>query len=271
MPELLFFIKIAATAAVVVGLSLLAEYVSPKAAGILSGYPTVSAIILFFYGLEVNPEFAAKSAEYNIIGISGVLFFVYFYYRASLLFKKYNVLLSSLTAILGYFFVIWLLHFIEVNKYVAVLIPVGFSFVFIYLLKDLEDVKIKEKIKTNYKVLFLRASFAVTIILIVTSIPELVGERWAGLFSAFPSTIFPLMLIVHVTYSKEHVFTVIKNVPVGLFSVITYSLAASIAYPLYGIYWGTLLALGVATVYLLAYARLRNTTANNRDSRELKS
>ena len=137
--------------------------------------------------------------------------------------KRFNIILSTLTALVGYFIVVWLLHYIELNRYIAVLIPISFSLLFIYLFKNIENHKINNKVKVDYKVLLLRAGFAVLIILIITSIPELVGTKWAGLFSAFPSTIFPLILIVHFTYSKEHVYTIIKNVPIGIFSVIIYS------------------------------------------------
>ena len=53
------------------------------------------------------------------------------------------------------------------------------------------------------------------IILAIIATAQLVGSRWAGLLSAFPSTLFPLILIVHLSYDKTHVHTIIKNVPTG--------------------------------------------------------
>jgi hypothetical protein len=91
------------------------------------------------------------------------------------------------------------------------------------------------------------------IILIIIATARFVGSRWAGLFSAFPSTLFPLILIVHLTYDKVHVHTIIKNFPQGLGSLITYLLCVSIVYPASGIYIGTLISLAAATIYLLVY------------------
>ena len=256
MIEFLFLIKLIVAIAFVIGLSVLAENVSPKVAGILSGYPSGSAITLFFFGLEVNPEFAAESAVYNMIGLSATLSFVYIYYIASKHFKKYNILLSSLCAIIGYFIIVSLLQLIEINKYIAILIPIAFSFLYIYLFKSIKNINIQTKVKLNYRILFVRAFFAALIILVITSVPKFVGSTWAGLFSAFPTTLFPLMLIIHYTYSKEHVHTVIKNVPIGMFSLIIYSLTISIVYPLFGIYIGTLISFGVATIYLVVYKKI---------------
>lgn len=257
MFELLFFIKLIVAVIVVVGLSLLTEHVSPRVAGILSGYPTGSAILLFFYGLEESPEFAAKSAVYTMIGVAASLSFIYFYYKASKNIHRNNILWSSAIAIAGFFIVIGLLHFIELNKFISILIPVIFSFLFIYLFKEIKNTKIGEKVKLSYKVIFIRAFFAGLIILLISGVPKLVGPAWAGLFSAFPTTLFPLMLIIHYTYNKKHVYTIIKNVPAGMFSLIIYALSVSIVYPLYGIYLGTLFSYMLATIYLIAYLKIR--------------
>ena len=263
VPELLFLIKLIVAIAFVIGLSLLAENVSPKVAGVLSGYPTGSAITLFFFGLEVNPEFAATSAVYNMIGLSAALSFVFIYYIASKYFKKYNILFSSLFAILGYLAIIGLLHLIEINKYIAILIPIAFSLLCVYLFKDIKNINIQTKAKLNYKILFVRAFFAALIILLITTVPKFVGPSWAGLFSAFPTTLFPLMLIIHFTYSKEHVHTIIKNVPIGMFSLIIYSLSISIVYPLYGIYLGTIISFGAATLYLIVYNKIKSVISKH--------
>ncbi|NRR90702.1 hypothetical protein HSX10_03890 [Winogradskyella undariae] len=262
MPELLILIKLIVAILFVIGLSILAENVSTKIAGILSGYPSGSAITLFFFGLEVSPDFAAESAVFNMIGLTATLSFVYIYYMASKFFTKFNILLSSLSAILGYFAIVSLLQLIDVNKYIAILIPVTFSFLYIYLFKKIKNVNIQTKAKLNYRILFVRAFFAALIILLITSVPRFVGPNLAGLFSAFPTTLFPLMLIIHFTYSKEHVHTIIKNVPIGMFSLIIYSLVISIVYPLFGIYVGTIISFAAATVYLLIYRKLKSITVN---------
>jgi hypothetical protein len=257
MFHLLFLIKLAVAVIVVVGLSLLTEHVSPRVAGILSGYPTGSAILLFFYGLEKGPEFAAESAVYTMLGITASISFIYFYYRASKKFQRYNILWSSLVAISGFLIVIGLLHFVQFNKFIDILIPIIFSFLFIHLFNEIENTRISEKVNLSYRIIFIRAFFAGLIIVLISSAPNFFGPAWAGLFSAFPTTLFPLILIIHYTYDKKHVHTIIKNVPVGMFSLIIYTLSVSIVYPLYGIYWGTLFSYLLASIYLVVYQQIR--------------
>ena len=123
----------------------------------------------------------------------------------------------------------------------------------VYLFREIKNVTIQNKIKLTPKVLFLRAFGAAIIILIITGTAKCVGVRWAGLFSAFPITLLPLILIVHLIYDKEHVHTIIKNFPPGLGALIMYSLSVSVVYPISGIFVGTLISLAAATIYLLVF------------------
>ena len=250
--------KIIVSVFAVITLSLIAENVSPRVAGILSGYPLGAAITLFFYGLEISPEFASKSIVYTLIGLIATQSFVYFYFKASLYFKRYVILFSSIVSFAGYFFVAWLLHFINSNMLLSLIITIASIFFFIYLFKEIRNVKIENKIKLTPKVLFVRAVLSASIILIITGMAGLIGLKWAGLLSAFPITLFPLILIVHFTYDTAHVHTIIKNFPIGLGSIIIYSVTLSIAYPAIGIYLGTALSFVTATIYLLVYGLASN-------------
>ena len=249
----ILFIKLIVSITLVLTLSAVAEHVSPRAAGLLAGYPAGATITLFFIGLDISPEFAADSAVYTMMGLVATEVFVYCYFKSTLYFKRFSIVISSVFAIIGYFIVTWILHYVRLNKFLAALIPVASIFVFVYLFRQIQNTIIENRVKLTPKILFLRAFLAGFIILIIIGTAKFVGSRWAGLFSAFPSTLFPLILIVHLTYDKAHVHTIIKNFPLGLGSLITYSLCVSIVYPTSGIYIGTVISLAAASVYLLLY------------------
>ena len=251
--ESILFVKLFVSVILVLTLSAVAEHISPKAAGLLAGYPAGAVITLFFFGLDISPEFASESAIYTMMGLIATQVFVFCYFKSSLYFKKCSIAVSSVFAIAGYLMVIWLLHYIKLNKFYAALLPIASIFVFIYLFRKIENATIRERVKLTPKILFLRAFLAGFLLLIIIATAKFVGSRWAGLFSAFPSTLFPLILIVHITYDKAHVHTIIKNFPQGLGSLITYLLCVSIVYPVSGIYIGTVISLAAASVYLLVY------------------
>jgi hypothetical protein len=127
-----------------------------------------------------------------------------------------------------------------------VLFPLISIPVFNYVFKKIDDTKIENPVRAGPKVLAIRAVAAALIILAVIEVASFVGPEWAGLFTAFPTTTFPLILIIHYTYGAKHVHTIIKNFPIGLASLLGYSLTVSFVYPAFGIYYGTLAALAVA-------------------------
>jgi len=92
-----------------------------------------------------------------------------------------------------------------------------------------------------------RLIFTEVLVLVVTEFADIVGPGWAGLFSAFPVALYPLVFLLHREYGPETARTVLGNFPYGLCSFIAYALTVSLLYPLYGLVLGTLLGFAVAT------------------------
>ncbi|MEW5955346.1 MAG: hypothetical protein AB1626_02285 [Candidatus Micrarchaeota archaeon] len=250
----LLAVKLFIAVAVVVVLAVIAEHISPKLAGLISGLPTGSLITLFFIGLDNGALFASNTAIYNMIGIIAMQAVLFFYYAASARFEKHALLYSAACSVVGYLGVASLLQFVPSDAILAVLLPLASIPLFIYLFRKIEYRKVEKKVKLSVQVLFWRALAAGLLILAVIEIASFVGPKWAGLLTAFPNTTFPLILIVHYTYGAKPVHAIIKAFPTGLASLIAYSLAVSVTYPLFGIYWGTAAAFTVAmAVFAVIY------------------
>jgi len=132
--------------------------------------------------------------------------------------------------------------------------------------RGIRDVNVTRSVRLTPVVLLLRAAFAAGIIVAITAAAQAVGPAWAGLFSAFPTALLPLVLIVHMTYGKAHVHTIIKNFPHGIGSLVAYGVSVSYLYPAWGVGWGTLTAFGIATVYLLIYGAVAGRRLRPRNS-----
>ncbi|KPA19468.1 conserved hypothetical protein, membrane, partial [Candidatus Magnetomorum sp. HK-1] len=94
----LLFYKILLTSIIVVCLAFVAEHISPKWAGLLSGCPTGTAITLYFYALENGLTFAGESAIFNVIGLVAMQMFIFCYYISGLFIEKFKILFSILSA-----------------------------------------------------------------------------------------------------------------------------------------------------------------------------
>ena len=257
----LILTKILVSAGVVVGLSLVTEHVSPKVAGILAGYPLGAALSLFFIGIENGRGFAAQGAIYTLGGLSASLVFVYCYFRVSSVVRRFELLISTVVAIAGFLVAARVLSQFDLGVGKAFLITVGSIGLFYYLFKQIPNVLVKNRVSFTPAVLAIRASTAALIILLITGIAKWVGPTWAGILSAFPVTLFPLLILVHMAYGREQVHTIIKNFPLGLGSLIVYVISVRFSYPAIGVGLGTALSIGAATIYLMIFAFIsrRNT------------
>src|SRR5512143_1216786 len=178
--SLFLIAKIGVTIGMVLTLSLVAERVSPRVAGVLSGYPLGAAIALFFIGLEISPEFAARSAVYTLAGLAASQVFVYGYLVASARFSRRSVLAGSAAALSGYFAAAWLLHLIPFSRAAAALTAVGSMFLFAFLFRNIPDLAIARSVRFTVAVFLLRASLAAAIIVAITAAAQAVGPAWAG-------------------------------------------------------------------------------------------
>nr|WP_319775870.1 hypothetical protein [uncultured Sphaerochaeta sp.] len=252
----MIIIKISAAVGMVVCLSLLAEHVSPRFAGIFSGYPLGAAISLFFIALEISPRFAADSAIYTVGGLLGTQFFVFAYFLISSRMrgtcKAIDIPFSTAGGLAAYFLSIAVLRQFSLNIFSAFIVGVLGILLFDRFFRRVANVKITNHVKPSLRLLTARATVAAIVVLSVTSSAKIIGPRWAGLFAAFPMTMLPLIVIIHATYQLEHVHTIIKNVPKGLGAALTYSMVIALTYPGLGLIWGTLAGYFLATIYLIA-------------------
>lgn len=256
----LLLAKIIITTIIVLILLFLAEKISPQVSGIISGVPTGTAIILFFYALEQGTRFVLQSSLFNLVGMVAIHAFIYFYLIFSNKNKLSNIIFSSLMGLAAYFLTISVLKRFEYSLFSAIILPLGSILFFNHLFRKIKDLSIKNNIKIGPKIIFIRVIVASLAIIVITSVAEAVGPGWAGLLSAFLTTIFPLLVIVHSTYGKEQVHTIIRNIPKGQVAVIIYVLSIIFLYPRVGVYLGTLISYLFVFVYLLLLFRYTKMT-----------
>ena len=257
-------VKVLVSILVVVVLSLIAEHAGPRVAGVVSGYPLGAAISLLFIGIEISPAFAARSAVFTAAGLTGTVAFVAGYLlglRAAEGRRRLPALgIALLPALAAYGLTAWGVSLVSINRGSALVIAMASMILADRVFRTIPDTAIHARIQLGFGVTLLRAVFAALVILAITTAARAVGPEWAGLFSAFPITMLPLLVIIQFTYQPAHVRTIIKNIPRGLGSLLIYALVVATTYADLGIVWGTLLGYLAATLYLvmIEYRRSRS-------------
>lgn len=254
--SLLFVAKVVISVAMVMGLTLIAENVSPRIAGILSGYPLGVAIALFFVGIENGPVFASKSAVYTTAGFCASLALVVAYHWAAMRVVRHQVLLASTSSVVVFLMVAAVLRDIPFVLWSGVGLTGCMIFLCRWRFRHIENVVIEKRVQLTLPVALVRGFAAAAMVLVITGLARIVGEKWTGVFSAFPVTLFPFLVVIHLTYGWAQTQVVIKHFPAGMGSLLVYTATVAMAYPRYGVVTGTLLSFLLATLYLVIFFAL---------------
>lgn len=246
----MILVKLLVTVVIVSGLALIAEYGSPRLAGLLSGFPTGSSITLTFIALELGPEFASKSALHNIAGMPAMLTFLLVYWLASSRWPKAALFLAPLSAALAFFGVAALLHGLNLPPAPAIALSAGLVLLFQRLFLRIPEAAIERRIHLGWGPLAFRALVAAAAVLGITGAASAVGPAWAGLLTSFPVTVFPLLIILTYTYGPGPAQSVVKHIPRGLWALMAYTLTIWLAAPAWGVLWSTLAGLAAAVLLL---------------------
>jgi len=229
---------------------------NPRISGILAGLPVGSAITLLSFALEHGTSYVTDVALYNIHGLFAALAFSIGYYISTFYKGKFEVFLSLIISFLSYLIIAFILAYIPPHIIFTPLIVIFLMTISAIYFSKKENFSIDKKIKTSISDIFFRIFLTISIFLIVTSLPKYVPSNIAGIFSAFPSVLLPLLLIIHFRHSNLQARTIIKNTPFGLSSVVIYSLVVYLTYEKFGIALGTIIALFCSVSYVFLQGKI---------------
>ncbi|SHF76144.1 hypothetical protein SAMN02745148_03470 [Modicisalibacter ilicicola DSM 19980] len=249
--------KLLISVGVVLGLSMIAERVSTRVAGLLSGYPLGTAIALFFIGLELSPEFAAESAVHTLAGFTSTLALGGGYLLCGRQDGVRGVLTGTAGGLACWLAVSALLAQVDFNRLSGTLTTLTAIALFTWLYRHVVDTRATARGGFSWWALAFRSALAAAIIFLITGLAHVLPSAWAGILAAFPVTMYPFLVILHLTHGAAPVATVIKHYPAGLGSLLWYALCVSLTYATLGPALGTLLGFVVATLWLLLWMRLQ--------------
>ncbi len=249
-------IKILVTSLMVLGLSWLSERVSPRVAGVFAGLPLGIAVSLFFIGVEQGPSFAAAASLSSIGGLGAAVVFCYAYWRFSATLRRWNVVLTSVLSLPVFLAAAALIGMLPQNRWLLTAVTLVITGAALFEFRGIAETNPadRKQVKVTPTILFVRTALATAIVLAITGLASVIGEKWAGLLSGFPITLYPVLLIVHATYSEREAHGIIQAFPYGIGSLVICAFAGSYLLVPLGVYWGMALSILLAAAYLTVVA-----------------
>lgn len=245
--------KMGLSIGMVLGLGTIAVRASPRVAGLLAGYPLGTSLALFFIGLELSPGFAIQSAVHTLAGFTASMALGAGYLATGRQPGIKGVLSGLAGGLLAWLAVSSVLAQFSFTRVTGTLVTLVAIAAFSWLFRTIPDVKSPASRAFSWPALAARAALATLIIFIITRLAHWLPPAWAGTLAAFPVTMLPFLLILHLSNGPQPVATVIKHYPMGLGSLLSYTLCVSYTYTTLGLLWGTLAGFVTATLWLLSW------------------
>lgn len=243
----------------IASITLIAERASPRLAGILMALPTITFFSLLFMALEHGVEFAGSAAMWNPLGIvADVVFLELFVLGTRISTGNRALIIALLLAFAGYFSGIFLLRFLPLENGFQALALLWLSCIAAYIsFRKLADIKFDSRAIASWQQILFRGSFGGIVISGVIFLGDVAGSLWGGIFSSFPGTITPVLILLYSSHGREMTDSVIRDSPIGLAGTGLYSCMIWLLYPVGEILSGTLGAILILIAFLLTISFFR--------------
>ncbi|MCZ8515463.1 hypothetical protein O9H85_24270 [Paenibacillus filicis] len=267
----LVLIKLVLSVLIIVGLAEISKRISPQIGGIISGLPLGTGLSIYFISFEQGVDFTIKGVPWGIAGLSASILFCVIYLLVSRMKESTNRILliakSSFISIASFFIFGYFIFLMKFNLFQAILIFTTVFFINLFIINKL--IRTPEKTNKPTSTLLQILSRGVTvgiILLIITGVASIVGSKWAGILSSFPSTLFPLILVLHYEEGSKLFPYVIFGFSYSISTLLVFYLCYIYFVPLYGLNIGFLIIYGICVIYLYFFRKIQVTLRLTRRS-----
>lgn len=244
-------------------LSLIAERVSSRFAGIILAFPSTIAIGFFFLGWTLSPQAAAKIVPATLLSLGfSVLYPIIYVYSAIWCSKFISSKIQQIIFCFSISTLFWLvlslpIVILKINNLalgiVGYIVLALLAHVLFSTKKEnkssLQPYTLKQKIY--------RSAFIGLIIALAVFFGKTFGSFWGGAFATFPAAFSSSLIILHWYYEPQKLFSVVRKVPLGSLSLCTYLLTVMIAFPLFGFVFGTIIAYCVSLITTIILLKIQ--------------
>lgn len=236
---------------------------NPIMGGLVSGLPLGAGLSVYFVSASLGIEFMVRGIPWAIAGLSSSLLFCLCY----LLVGKYSkveqkivkILLSSLGGLCSFLLSALLIKGLNLNLWSACIVFTIIYILNIMALKNIPDLRnspISSGKANTIPALLLRGSIVGVIVSVITGAAILVGSRWTGILSSFPSTLYALLLILHYEEGDNMYPGVIYGFSFSVITLVVFYLSCLILLPGFGLNLGYVLIYLITFIFLYFFNKL---------------
>lgn len=234
-------LKLFLVPSLICAITLAARRWGPAVGGWLSGFPIVSAPVLFFIALEQGADFAARAAAATLSAVPAALIFVMAY---AWLATRATWVVSLLGALLAYFIAVWLLYLAAPPVYVSA--PLVYAAIWWAPPFFPRTIAPSTSLPFRGVELVLRMLAGAALVVALSYFAPDLGPRWSGLFAMFPVLAIVLAAFSHREAGAGYTILLLRAMVLGYYAFTSFCLVLALALPILNVGGAFVLALTCA-------------------------
>ncbi len=224
-------VKMAATAIVVIAVTLAVARVGSRIGGIIAGTPIVLGPAFFFLGHEQSAMFVAAAAVSALHALTATLLFTMVYVLAA---ARYGAIASLGLGVLGW--IVGAVVFTAVPGGVALAVST-YAVVFVLVTLIQRRTRLPSAIArapARWPDLLLRGAVAGALVAMATTAAALAGPKVSGTLTGFPIGFLVIGLTLHQRFGAAVARATVAAAQRGMFSLVAFAATAALAAPAFG-------------------------------------
>ena len=236
-------LKLFLVPSLICAITLAARRWGPAVGGWLSGFPIVSAPVLFFIAVEQGADFAALAAAATLSAVPAALIFIMAY---AWLATRATWVVSLLSALLVYFIAVGLLYIAAPPVYVSA--PLVYAA--IWWAPPFFPRTIAPSTSPPFRgvEMVLRMLAGAALVLALTYFAPDLGPRWSGLLAMFPLLAIVLAAFSHRETGAGFTILLLRGMVLGYYAFTTFCLVLALALPVLDVGGAFVTALACACI-----------------------
>ncbi|AZG84303.1 hypothetical protein DND58_19990 [Pseudomonas syringae pv. pisi] len=235
-----FYLKLLITPALMLAISLAARRWGTGVAGLLSGLPMTSALVMLFLSLEQGTQFASMAVPGALAGLAAIQATYLFYFLVT---RRVSALTGCVLALAVYGATAFLMNLLGL---------LALSIIFTLLMVALIIVATSKQTPPDVAsyvalprwVIPMRMLTATLLLLAITASATWLGPVVSGLLAPIPVIAWPLAVFVHVQGGRYELAAIIRGNAIGAVGVVSFYL--TLRYSI--LQWGALLSIAAAVL-----------------------
>jgi hypothetical protein len=237
-----FYLKLLVTPALMLAISLAARRWGTGVAGLLSGLPMTSALVMLFLSLEQGTAFASMAVPGALAGLAAIQATYLFYFLVT---RRVSALTGCVLALAVYGATAYVMSLLAMLALSIIATLVLVTLIIVATSKQTPP-HVAAYVPLPRWVIPMRMLTATLLLLAITASATWLGPVVSGLLAPIPVIAWPLAVFVHVQGGRHELAAVIRGNAIGAVGVVSFYL--TLKYSI--LQWGALVS--ITTAVLLA-------------------